>query len=215
MVMSGGNFRATHSTAAINDNKWHYVYLVYTAGSTGTGTIYLDGVSAARASGSGIGFLTNLDYGSIGRSASGEYFNGSIDDLRIYNRALSSAEISQLYNSSVYSRYFYVSNVNRKVCGSGDVVATATTTCTGNANDVSEDPSTQKITAGASWNIKGVSGTLENSIFATRWVNSVSEQSAWGGSDGVTGAVSDFGGNYFEYSGISTTTSGSIKISGI
>ena len=143
------------------------------------------------------------------------YFSGLIDDARLYNRALSSVEITQLYNSPAYSRYFYIDNVNRKACGSGEISTSPATVCSGSANDIGEDPATQKITIGTSWNLKGANETLENSIFVTRWINSVTEQSDWGGSDSVSGAVSDFGDDYSEYSGISTTTTGAIKILGI
>lgn len=143
-----------------------------------------------------------------------DFFKGKIDDARIYNRALSATEISQLYDSPAYSRYFYVDNVKRTLCGTGVITTDAESTCLG-ASGVSEDPSTQTITANTSWNLKGVSGSLENSIYMTRWVNSVSKQTDWGGSSGTAGAVSEFGTNYFDYSGISTTTSGAIKVSGI
>ncbi|MEK7462903.1 MAG: LamG-like jellyroll fold domain-containing protein [Patescibacteria group bacterium] len=152
--------------------------------------------------------------GSGNPTHAGRYFNGSIDDVRIYNRVLSATEISQLYNSPAYSRYFYVDNVKRTLCGTGVITTDAESTCLG-ASGVSEDPSTQTITANTSWNLKGVSGSLENSIYMTRWVNSVSKQTDWGGSSGTAGAVSEFGTNYFDYSGISTTTSGAIKVSGI
>jgi hypothetical protein len=49
---------------------------------------------------------------TIGTGYAGNY-NGSIDDVRIYNRALSSAEINQIYTSGSFTRYFYVSDVYR------------------------------------------------------------------------------------------------------
>ncbi|OQX03673.1 MAG: hypothetical protein BWK80_55170 [Desulfobacteraceae bacterium IS3] len=45
-----------------------------------------------------IGAGINVDNGSYGNSV--YYFNGLIDELRIYNRALTEAEITQLYTSS-------------------------------------------------------------------------------------------------------------------
>lgn len=190
-----------------------WTYLVYVKEGQ-TLHAYVNGVLADSTLGGAIP-TTVGGMGSLNIGYLNSYFSGKIDDLRIYNRALSATEITQLYNSSVYSRYFYVDNVNRKACGSGEITTNAATACSGSADNIGEDPATQKITINTSWNLKGVSETLENSIFVTRWVNSISEQSDWGGSDGVAGAVSDFGNNYSEYSGISTTTSGAIKISGI
>ena len=45
--------------------------------------------------------LGNIDYAFIGRSQFGEdpYFDGMIDDLRIYNRALSAEEIHDFTGS--------------------------------------------------------------------------------------------------------------------
>ncbi|MCL5017379.1 MAG: LamG domain-containing protein [Patescibacteria group bacterium] len=141
-------------------------------------------------------------------------FPGLIDDVRIYNRALSASEVAQLYNSAVYNRYFYVDNVNRKACGTGDITTDSTNTCTGSANDVQEDPSTQKITVGTYWNVKGASQIFENSEYVTRWENSYADQSVWNGSSGVAGPVNNFGSNFYDYSNISTTTTGAIKITG-
>jgi len=93
-----GNFTATGNTT-ISVNKWIHVVAVRT-GSSGVYpiTFYYNGVADG---------TTNIDRdpGSnqtsrIGRAGAlnGEIFNGSIDDVRIYNRALSASEIRQLYN---------------------------------------------------------------------------------------------------------------------
>ena len=46
-------------------------------------------------------YLSSINESDIGRfnrvSGDGDYFNGSLDDVRIYNRALSATEINQLY----------------------------------------------------------------------------------------------------------------------
>ncbi|MGZ8222649.1 MAG: Ig-like domain-containing protein, partial [Methylobacter sp.] len=42
--------------------------------------------------------ITNTDNVRLGRSQSSDYFNGGIDDLRIYNRVLSAADISNIYH---------------------------------------------------------------------------------------------------------------------
>ncbi len=94
------------TTLAINDNKWHYV-LAVRDDSAKTMTIYIDG--AVRTSGSYTGTpdtgAQNARIGIspyTGQGAGGSYpFLGSIDDVRIYNRALSAAEVSNLYKSGI------------------------------------------------------------------------------------------------------------------
>jgi prepilin-type N-terminal cleavage/methylation domain-containing protein len=77
-------------------NAWHHVAFTWN-GNSATSILYLDGVKygvTVQASAS-TGFLGNAN---IGGTVVGNYFSGLIDDVRIYNRALSAAEISALYN---------------------------------------------------------------------------------------------------------------------
>jgi hypothetical protein len=88
------------SSVSLKDNKWHNVVYVY---STSTGRkIYLDNVLVANCS--SISFLedtTNRFFIAGQDYSRGAYnkFTGSIDEVRVYNRVLSSSEISSLYNS--------------------------------------------------------------------------------------------------------------------
>jgi len=83
---------------SINNGKWHQV--VGTFNGT-TKTIYIDGVSKVTSTPT-IGPQTTNSF-QIGALQSGSatqslLFSGSIDDVRVYNRALSSTEVTQLYN---------------------------------------------------------------------------------------------------------------------
>ncbi len=92
------------SNSTIDLNKWTHIILVYDGNEQ---KIYIDGIEDA--SNERVGNIAN----SIGnlyagynpdRSSEGEYpFSGKIDDIRIYNRALSEAEIQELYRSSIGS----------------------------------------------------------------------------------------------------------------
>ncbi|MEU1511737.1 family 43 glycosylhydrolase [Streptomyces sp. NPDC005811] len=82
--------------------EWRHV-TVTLDGSTGTMVLYVDGIEAARATGVGIKpselYDADKDYsGYIGRSlyAADPYFGGEVDDFRIYDRALSAAEVMEL-----------------------------------------------------------------------------------------------------------------------
>ncbi len=77
-------------------NTWHYI--VGTANGT-TYALYLDGVNVG-ATYSDTGYGGSPVHNAIGVGGTGGgpgYFSGSIDDVRIYNRALSAQEVAQLY----------------------------------------------------------------------------------------------------------------------
>jgi hypothetical protein len=85
------------TSAAKKTNQWYHLVMLADASSPSL-RIYVDGVLEATATnpsgtlgGNGSGNLT------IGVNATVE-FNGLIDDVRIYNRALSADEIKRLYN---------------------------------------------------------------------------------------------------------------------
>ncbi len=80
-----------------NDNKWHHVAGVYAGTSI---KVYVDGVlkNTDPCANSGISYGGNPVM-TIGRKPTGNYFTGIIDDVRVYNVALSDADILQLYNT--------------------------------------------------------------------------------------------------------------------
>jgi hypothetical protein len=97
---SGRAVALTDSGKPINDGKWHHVAVVITLGQGVS--FFVDGaLSSTQAlnivqgtSGSPLQFGLNpwIDYGT--------YFTGSLDELRIYQRALQSSEIAALANVS-------------------------------------------------------------------------------------------------------------------
>lgn len=174
-------------------------------------TYYVDGAVGSAISGTDWHYIAvtdtaniNADNVDIGKAAL-NYFYGLIDDVRIYNRALTADEISKLYGSYVYTRYFYVDNVSRD----------STQAIESTYNSANNHPSTQKITVSTSWNASSGVSTTTIVSYLTRWVNNAATQTDWGGSSGVSGPVTDFGSNYYESHIISTSTAGSIKISGL
>ena len=88
------------SASALTANVWHHLAVVLPSGSTYTGTLYIDGQVAATNNAMSLHFsdipATTLNW--LGRSpfTSDPYFYGSLDDFRIYKRALSAAEITAL-----------------------------------------------------------------------------------------------------------------------
>lgn len=88
---SGGTW--VLSTVAITDLNWHHV--VGTKNNGGTGSIYIDGVDRTSAQTNPV--LADTTVGlNIGASFNGtaDFMDGSIDEVAIYNRALTLTEAS-------------------------------------------------------------------------------------------------------------------------
>ena len=84
--------RPLRSQAAVNDGRWHYV--VYTHDGA-TGRLYVDGAESASATYERI--LGGAE-ASIGFDRSvGTWFRGDVDDVAIYNAALTTAQIRDHY----------------------------------------------------------------------------------------------------------------------
>ena len=86
--------------AAVNNNVWHH--LAYTISATNSWTIYLDGSSYSGAvSGEGRSFNSG-SFLAVTTYDGGDGYNtiGGVDQLRIFNRVLTAAEVSALYNET-------------------------------------------------------------------------------------------------------------------
>jgi hypothetical protein len=87
---------------SVSAGLWQHVCGV--ASSLSNISIYQNGI-VERSGSSGLSSFTltpisnQLVIGNEGQLQSGRYFPGLIDDVRIYNRALSAAEIQAIYNA--------------------------------------------------------------------------------------------------------------------
>ena len=87
----------------INDGNWHLVGVAFNRAANGI--IYVDGQPATNGSGSirdQSGPIDNrvpLRFGVEDQTNQGFYWGGSIDEVRMYNRVLSSQEVSDMYSS--------------------------------------------------------------------------------------------------------------------
>jgi len=89
---------AVHSTFALSNNVWYHVVGVKNSTKN---ALYIDGILKDTANSSSDLVNTNDTY-LIGRHPDAtyqRYFNGTIDDVRIYNKALTLKEIQMLYNN--------------------------------------------------------------------------------------------------------------------
>jgi len=108
-VYQSGNQSTSYKAMDLTDG-WHNFAGVWTGGVT---TLYVDGVAQAPGQNIGVGNLNNAD--SIRISNNSLAMNGSIDDVRIYNRALSQAEITSIYQS--YDSGFQISDLKKGLVG--------------------------------------------------------------------------------------------------
>ncbi|MBF0103148.1 MAG: LamG domain-containing protein, partial [Desulfobacterales bacterium] len=88
-------------------NSWSYVAAVYNGN---TASLYINGmligthngtlITGTQTTASQINTTTNKLIIGTGNASTSQYFKGTIDNIRIYNRALSESEIQQLYNEN-------------------------------------------------------------------------------------------------------------------
>lgn len=85
--------------ATVNDNQWHNIITVYKR--NGNLTKYIDGKIDSTpvdiSSSSSTSVNTNNEF-IVGGGVSTQFFGGLIDDVRIYNYALTSEQVKQVYN---------------------------------------------------------------------------------------------------------------------
>ncbi len=90
------------NNAFIADGNWHQVTVTVDRNAVGGGKWYVDGVNVGSFTPTGRqGSLSNNKALTLGRrsdSSSAGYFKGSLDEVMLFNRALSAGEIKTIYN---------------------------------------------------------------------------------------------------------------------
>ena len=99
-VTSGGNFNYVDSTAIISYGAWHLLTGVYDGSVL---TVYVDGAASGTLATSGSVRAGGQALYIGHNGAGGDGLKGIVDDVRVYNRALSAAEVSSLFTASVPS----------------------------------------------------------------------------------------------------------------
>ncbi|ALG68277.1 LamG-like jellyroll fold domain-containing protein [Beggiatoa leptomitoformis] len=95
------NTDVPNTPTVLTTNKW--VNTIFSHSSNGGGKLYINGklVSYDSRGGSIVQSTNPLIIGADNKQGNlWRFFNGSIDDIRIYNRALTDAEIKQLYETT-------------------------------------------------------------------------------------------------------------------
>ena len=129
------------STVAVNDGTWHHVALTwdYTTGTSGSAKMYIDGIDRT-GSVSYVAAVANVGAFYLGRPNFGEtgnYFNGAMDEVRIWSRALCRTEILNNMSCELSARQVGLSayyKFNQGVVASNNSSVTSLTDASGNGN---------------------------------------------------------------------------------
>ena len=188
----GGFNTGTFSMAPYtNQQAWHMLTIV---GNGTTSTYYVDGAQA----GTPLSAVTNLDIGQVG----GEFGNSSrnlaqkIDDVSVYQTALSAAQVLQLYDSALPQASFLLATSPVSIAAGAtlDVVA----------SNLSIGPLADDSGAGGTVNLHANTLTVNNADGSGNPVNS----SFSGQITGIGGALVKTGGGMLVLSGTDTYTGG-------
>jgi len=97
-IRNGGASVAATSSVAMNLNQWHH--LVGTVDSSGNMKIYLDGALTGSATGAPSRTMTHgINYG-VYLDGTTYFHEGQIDQIRVFNRVITSEEVTSLYNEN-------------------------------------------------------------------------------------------------------------------
>ena len=96
-IGNGSAFSGVRTLASVLDNQWHHIAGVFDGTTV---TLYLDGTILGTTAFSGTP-VNNSGPLNIGRWAFGaeRHFNGLIDEVEIFDRALTTAEITAIFNA--------------------------------------------------------------------------------------------------------------------
>jgi hypothetical protein len=104
-VQAMNNWDHFLSTATVSDGKWHHVAFAYDQGSAGGISCYIDGALDSQGFNTTAWFWTPTATIELGQDFNdGGYwrnFQGSMDDVRMYNRILTQSEIQSAMTGSV------------------------------------------------------------------------------------------------------------------
>jgi hypothetical protein len=96
-VSDGTNRLGAGSTFNLSLNAWHHIFVTVNR-STNLLSLYIDGIPNQAGSISGLGSVGQNQVLTLGINGTDD-ITGYEDDVRIYNRALSAAEVQALYNA--------------------------------------------------------------------------------------------------------------------
>ena len=97
LISNGSTINIITSSTAMLTNKWYFIVFTWNGSSL---NVFLNGIKDATSVSQTVNAQVNSGHQlgiGIAADSSPLYFNGLMSELRVYNRALSEVEISQLY----------------------------------------------------------------------------------------------------------------------
>jgi hypothetical protein len=108
LLLPNGTSLGAYGTKPVNDDKWHKLDFVYANNPNGSVKIYVDGLLDASGTIPTAYNLTNASQKTyIGAQENwyyktmNAYFTGTIDDVKVYNKALSDVEVKKVYDDDI------------------------------------------------------------------------------------------------------------------
>ncbi|MCI0669398.1 MAG: LamG domain-containing protein, partial [Myxococcaceae bacterium] len=95
-IVTNGGLRTVHGTSRLPLNTWTYLTGTYDGTTL---RLYVNGNQVASQAVTGVMVTSNAPLRMGGNSIWGEFFSGRIDEVRIYDRALTPAEIQTDMNT--------------------------------------------------------------------------------------------------------------------
>lgn len=115
-INSSGGYRTVALTQTMGTTAYYHLLMTYSGGTTGTITGYVNGAfigTNTAAISAGAGATTALNIGAL---ASTElYASAIVDDVSVFSRALSSAEVNELYQGMTYGEYLGAGSATTKL----------------------------------------------------------------------------------------------------
>lgn len=101
---TSSNFNYFHFTRPSSATWHHYALIIYMSNAVGSDQAYVDGQSVTTTgchTANLSGNFTNQTLNSMSRNNASLWNAGRLDDVRIYNRALTAQEVADLYNAGI------------------------------------------------------------------------------------------------------------------
>jgi hypothetical protein len=190
------SFNEARGTGQVPLNTWTHIALVR---SGGTLSFYLNGVldgsvTAADANPFRNG-ITSLRIGGQSRGGANRFFNGSLDEARLYNRALSASEVFDLYMGATSTGDTSPPTVSLTAPTSGATVSGTHTVSAAASDDVG--------VAGVQFKLDGAN--LGAEVTAAPYVFSWTTTTTFNGAHTLTAVARDAAGNTATAVGVSVT----------
>ena len=142
MFLNGNEFGLYDWTASawrgsgsnLNDGLWHHVAVVFRSGVASSTTFYIDGGYSGNTTMTIVAGHNDESF-NIGMNANLQYFNGTIDEVRLYSRALSAQQVASDYAAGLAGKSS--NTLVSQELAAGNVWTTAVT-----ATDTSNDSAT-------------------------------------------------------------------------